>query len=103
MNDLYTQFDNVFFEKTRLSLITLIIREEKISFNDLKDYVGGTDGAVYTHLEKLIKGGYAQKGKEIIGTTVSTMYSLTDLGISEFKKYITFLENVLKNQQGDRK
>lgn len=98
MSDLYTQFDNVFFEKTRLTLITLIYREEKISFNTLKEHLGGTDGAIYSHLEKLIKAGYAQKGKEIIGANVSTMYSLTSKGKEEFEKYISFLETLLKEQ-----
>ncbi|WP_319560981.1 hypothetical protein [Marispirochaeta sp.] len=33
MDKLYTRFDGVFFEKTRLSLMTLIMQEESVAFN----------------------------------------------------------------------
>ena len=95
MSELYTKFDNVFFEKTRLSMVTIIFQKEKVSFNYLKKRIGGTDGSIYTHLEKLIKAGYVEKHKEIVGTGVQTIYQLTKNGKRHFKEYIDFLESVL--------
>ena len=96
MSDLYVKFDSVFFEKTRLSILTLLYREGRLSFNALKEALAGTDGAVYTHLEKLKAAGYVTRDKEVIDGNVSSQYELTAQGKKEFREYIEFLEGMLK-------
>lgn len=95
MTELYTRFDSIFFEKTRLSLLTLLFREEKMSFQGLKARLSLSDGALYTHLEKLIAAGYASKRKEPAGTTVQTVYFLSEKGHAEFLEYMEFLQNLI--------
>ncbi len=95
MSELYTRFDGVFFEKTRLSLLTLLFREEKLSFKALKSKLQLTDGAVYTHLEKLIQGGYVEKMKKAAGLSVQTVYGLTDFGRQEFVAYLDFVRSMI--------
>lgn len=101
MDSLYTRFDSTFFEKTRLSLLTIIYQEEGITFNELKRRLGGTDGAIYTHIEKLVTSGYVEKKKEIAGTNVQTIYKLTKEGIEAFKGYLAFLEQVVLKYEKD--
>lgn len=98
MADLYLKFDSVFFEKTRLTILTLLYREGRLSFNALKEALGGTDGAVYTHLEKLRSAGYLDRDKQLIDGTVSSQYALTEHGRQAFQEYISFLEQMLQNQ-----
>ena len=100
--DLYTRFDSVFFEKTRLSMMTIIYKEEKVSFNMLKERIGGSDGSIYTHLEKLVSAGYVEKRKEVAGTTVQTIYTLTEEGAELFRDYLRFLEELLQQKGGNR-
>ena len=95
-NLLYTQFDNVFFEKTRLSIITILYKEERASFNQLKSLIGGSDGAIYSHLQKLLSSEYILEKKEIIGNNLHTIYFLTENGKEIFKQYLMFLEKMLK-------
>ena len=95
MDKLYTRFDAVFFEKTRLSLITLIIQEASVAFNTLKERLDMSDGALYTHLEKLISAGYVEKRREIAGTTPRTLYSATVEGKLQFREYLSFLEDII--------
>jgi DNA-binding MarR family transcriptional regulator len=102
MDDLYTRFDSVFFEKTRLSLVTLLYRGEMITFNALKERMQLSDGALYTHLEKLIGAGYAEKKKEIAGMTVQTVYSLTDAGKASFLEYIDYLKEMVSTMEVSR-
>ena len=102
MGELYTRFDGVFFEKTRLSLVTLLYREEKMSFNGLKARLSITDGALYTHLEKLIRSGYADKAKEAAGITVQTVYRLTDHGRREFLAYLEFIQELIFCEGGKK-
>jgi len=99
--DLYTRFDNVFFEKTRLSMMTIIYQEEKVSFTMLKERIGGTDGSIYTHLEKLVNAGYVEKKKQVTGTAVQTTYTLTVEGSTLFQEYLGFLEELLKGKGGN--
>ncbi|MCD6122989.1 MAG: transcriptional regulator [Spirochaetales bacterium] len=98
--ELYTQFDPVFFEKTRLSMLTILHSEEAVSFNKFKKLLGGTDGSIYSHIQKLIKAGYIEQHKSIFKDRQQTQYSLTEKGKSTFKKYIYFLENMLKTKRG---
>ena len=64
---LYTQFDQVFFERTRLSLITILYRDGRASFLGLKRALGLTDGALYTNLEKLVTADYVGTYKDCWG------------------------------------
>ena len=91
MDELFTRFDGVFFEKTRLSLMTMIFREELVAFRRLKESLQLSDGALYTHLEKLIEAGYVQKRKETAGVTARTVYCLSENGHGEFRKWLDFL------------
>jgi predicted transcriptional regulator len=95
---LYTQFDNIFFEKTRLSIITILYKEQFVSFNRFKKILGATDGALYTHLKKLISANYIKFKKTLAGETAETIYSLTKNGKDRFKRYLTFLEHVLTGE-----
>jgi len=99
--DLYLKFDAVFFEKTRLSVLTLLYREGRLSFTALKEALAASDGAVYTHLEKLKAAGYVSRDKELIDGSVSSQYELTVLGRQQFLAYIEFLEGVLKGHTSD--
>ncbi len=97
--ELFTQFDNVFFEKTRLSIMTVLYKEEMASFNRLKKIMGGSDGAIYTHLQKLQDSEYITQKKEIIGSKVQTFYSLTSSGRKLFKKYLAFMEEMITSHK----
>lgn len=99
MNDLYLNFDQVFFEKTRLSMLTLLYKEIYVSYNRFKKIIGGTDGSIYAHLKKLLHAGYIQKKKELVGESAHTIYSLTRKGEKTFREYIRFLETVVREHK----
>jgi len=99
-NRLYTQFDPVFFEKTRLSMLTILQNEGTVSFNRFKKLLGGTDGSVYSHIQKLIKAGYIKQKKGIVRDRIQTEYSLTGKGEKIFKEYLSFLNQIFKNNGG---
>ena len=98
---LYTQFDPVFFEKTRLSMITILHSEGTVSFNRFKKLLGGSDGAIYSHIQKLVKAGYIRQKKRLFNDKPQTEYSLTSLGENTFRMYIKFLENLLNEDNAN--
>ncbi len=99
--ELYIQFDNIFFEKTRLSIMTILYKEDLVSFNRLKKIIGSTDGAIYTHLQKLNEANYITRKKEIIGSKLQTFYSMTKEGRSLFSRYLSFMEKIIM-QSGNK-
>jgi DNA-binding MarR family transcriptional regulator len=99
MGDLYTRFDNVFFERTRLSILTLVARSERASFNLLRDTLNATEGALYTHVEKLVQGGYLAKQREIANGSPQTVYTLTPEGRAAYADYLQFLEKVITDNK----
>jgi DNA-binding PadR family transcriptional regulator len=98
-DELYLQFDSVFIEKTRLSMMTILYREIRVSFNRFKKIIGATDGSIYTHLQKLQDAGYISQKKELTGNTVQTVYFLTRRGKELFQRYLRFLEEVVSEQK----
>ena len=101
MPELYTRFDGVFFEKTRLSMMTILYQEGVVSYNRFKKIIGGTDGAVYSHVQKLLEAGYVTGQKEIAGNRGQTVYTMTESGKQLFTEYLRFLENILTEKKKD--
>ena len=97
--ELYTRFDGVFFEKTRLSIMTVLYRERTASFNHLKSIIGGSDGAVYSHLHKLLDARYIYQKKLIRDQSAQTFYYLTDEGRRVYRDYLIFLEGLLTDER----
>ncbi|MBN2351301.1 MAG: transcriptional regulator [Spirochaetales bacterium] len=98
-DELYIRFDGVFFEKTRLSMLTLLYKETRVTFNRFKKILGGSDGALYSHLKKLAEAGYVDSKKTISGGAVATQYSLAGKGRDAFRDYLAFLETVLAGRK----
>lgn len=99
MNELFTHFDSTFFEKNRMSVLMILHRQNSTSYNQFKALLGLPDGSLYNHMEKLLLNGYIAKRKEIAGTSVQTVYSLTDKGRNQVMEYLQFMEALLKSHQ----
>ena len=76
-------------------------QEGWVSFNRLRKMLGGTDGSIYSHLKKLLSAGYIKQKRQIAGEKAQTIYTLTPAGRKLFKDYLSFLEELLKQQKGD--
>lgn len=91
MDELYTRFDAVFFEKTRLSIITVLYREGESSFSRVKRLFGLTDGSAYSHLKKLVETGYVEQKRRLEAERAETWYTLSTNGRRTFRDYLEFL------------
>ncbi len=98
MADPFARFDGIFFEKSRLAIVALLYMEEYAAFTTLRERLDATDGAVYSHLERLIEGGYVEKRKEIVGIKAQTVYRLTKKGKTEFNAYLGVMEELLTSR-----
>ncbi|GAB3792133.1 transcriptional regulator [Spirosoma humi] len=96
-NDLLAQFNKAFESKARLGIMSVLVVNEFMSFNALKELLGLTDGNLATHLRALEEAGYVAVQKQFIGRKPNTTYSATDAGQQAFSDHLTALEEFIKN------
>ncbi|HEX2606628.1 MAG TPA: transcriptional regulator [Flavisolibacter sp.] len=85
-------FDN----RVRLGVMSILMVNEEVSFNDLKQMLEVTDGNLATHLVTLEEEGYLKVHKGFIGRKTNTTYAVTKAGEKAFKEHITALENMIR-------
>jgi len=99
MNKHFQNLDKAFENKVRLGIMSILMMEDQVSFNTLKDSLKLTDGNLASHLKALEKLGYISVIKSFIGRKPNTNYTASKLGISAFTKHIAALENILKSMK----
>ncbi|HLF46888.1 MAG TPA: transcriptional regulator [Chitinophagaceae bacterium] len=92
INGLNKIFDN----RIRLGVMSILMVNEEINFNDLKQMLEVTDGNLATHLMNLEDNGYVKVKKGFIGKKTNTTYSLTKAGEKAFTDHILTLENIIR-------
>lgn len=88
--------NKIFDNRIRLGVMSVLIVNEEISFNDLKGMLEVTDGNLATHLVTLGVNGFIKVHKEFIGRKTNTTYSITKLGEREFNYHVKALEGMIK-------
>lgn len=96
MKDLLTHFNKAFESKARLSIMSVLVVNESMNFNGLKDLLALTDGNLSTHLRALEDAGYVLVQKQFIGRKPNTTYQTTDAGRAAFTEHLNALEEFIK-------
>jgi DNA-binding MarR family transcriptional regulator len=77
--------------------MSLLVVNENVSFNDLKELLELTDGNLASHLSTLEQADYLNVNKSFIGRKTNTTYSITPLGKQAFKIHLDALEKMIKD------
>ncbi len=93
--DLNKNFDN----RIRLGIMSILIVNDWVEFNTLKEMLELTDGNLASHISSLEKNGYIETKKQFIAKKPKTTYRVTQFGRKEFQKHIDALESIIKNQK----
>ena len=96
MKELLAQFNKAFESKARLRIMSVLLVNESLSFNALKDLLQLTDGNLSTHLRALEDAGYVLVSKQFIGRKPNTTYAATDAGRQAFTDHLNALEEFIK-------
>jgi DNA-binding MarR family transcriptional regulator len=96
MKNPITGLNKIFESRIRLGVMSILMVNEEINFNDLKQLLEVTDGNLATHLVNLEENGYIKVYKGFIGRKTNTTYSITKSGEKAFSDHITALENMIK-------
>jgi len=99
MNKHFQDLDKAFENKVRLGIMSILMMEDQVSFNSLKEALDLTDGNLASHLKALEKIAYISVIKSFIGRKPNTNYTASKIGIAAFNKHISALENILKSMK----
>ena len=92
----YEGLDRVIHERARLSVLTsLITNPNGLSFVDLKQLCGLTDGNLARHLQVLEKDGMIKIFKEQDQNRLQTIVRITTAGRKRYIEYLQTLEQVV--------
>ena len=97
MKNLITGLNKVFESRIRLGVMSILMVNEEISFNDLKQMLEVTDGNLSTHLVNLEENGFIKIHKGFIGKKTNTTYAITKAGEKAFKEHISALEQMIRS------
>ena len=95
----FLQLDRVIHEKGRLAIMSMLAASPELSFTELRDTLGMTDGNVTTHIRTLQQGGYLSVTKSFQNNRPLTTCALTTAGKRAFTHYIDLLERIIKQNR----
>jgi len=90
------QLQKVFDSRVRLGIMSALIVNAQISFNELKELIQVTDGNLASHMKALEENGLIKVIKGFVGRKTNTTYSVTKAGEKAFKLHIEALEEMIK-------
>lgn len=95
IGNLNKNFDN----RVRLGVMSSLMVNEDVSFNDLKTMLEVTDGNLASHLNQLEEAGYIKVHKGFIGRKTNTTYSVTRSGEKAFREHLNALEKMIRGMK----
>jgi len=97
VKEVLKDLDKAFENRIRLGIMSALIVNDYLDFNDLKNLLDVTDGNLATHLRSLEKSHYTTYKKEFLDRKPNTKYFATPAGVIAFKKHINAIEKLLNN------
>ncbi|HWC58774.1 MAG TPA: transcriptional regulator [Verrucomicrobiae bacterium] len=94
--DTFLQLDRVIHEKGRLAIMSMLAASPELSFTELRDALGMTDGNLTTHIRTLQEAGYVTVAKSYQNKRPLTTCSLTIAGRKAFTGYVDLLEKIVQ-------
>jgi len=97
MSNPIENLNKIFDSRIRLGIMSALMVNESINFNDLKQLIQVTDGNLASHLKTLEESTYLKVQKGFIGRKTNTTYQVTTAGEKAFKTHLQALEQMIKS------
>ena len=96
MKDFIKSLDKGFESRIRLGIMSILVVNDSVDFNTLKEQLNISDGNIASHITALEKLNYLEVKKQFIGKKPNTSYKATQQGIKAFKNHLDTLEKLIK-------
>ena len=97
--NIINQLNKSFENRIRLGIMSILMVNDIIDFNSLKNMLQLTDGNLASHLSALEKATYIQVFKNFVGKKPQTTYSATIEGKKAFLEHLNTLEKLIKKNK----
>ena len=98
MKNIISNLNKAFESRIRLGIMSVLIVNDWVDFNTLKELLETTDGNLASHLKTLEDKKLIKMKKQFVGRKPKTSYQVTDQGRALFKQHLVALEDIIKNQ-----
>lgn len=96
MKNPIANLNKAFDSRVRLGIMSILLVNESVHFNELKEIIQVTDGNLASHLRNLEESGFIKVQKGFIGRKTHTTYSVTKAGEKAFKLHLEALEEMIR-------
>lgn len=93
----FQQINKAFESKVRLGIMSILMVNDSVDFNTLKEQLSLTDGNLASHSRALEELKYITCKKTFVGRKPKTIYKATKKGKEAFTEHILALERFLKS------
>ncbi len=90
-----SQLNKEFESRVRLGIMSVLMVNDWVDFNEMKHLLEVTDGNLASHSSALEKAGFIEVKKEFVGKKSKTSYRVTQSGRSAFSEHLNALEKLL--------
>lgn len=87
--------DRLIHARVRLGIVSALAVNSSLTFNELKDLLGTTDGNLSVHARRLEDAGYVVCKKSFDGRLPRTEYRLADKGRQALTRYLDHMEALI--------
>lgn len=100
MKGVIAHINKSFDHRIRLGIMSVLMVNDFVDFNRLKELLNVTDGNLASHIKALESEEYVLITKQFVGKKPNTTYSATEVGRLAFKNHLNALEAII-NQSRD--
>jgi DNA-binding MarR family transcriptional regulator len=93
--NLIENLNKIFDSRIRLGIMSALMVNNEVNFNELKELLNITDGNLASHLKTLEESTFVKIHKGFIGKKTNTTYAITKAGEKAFKTHLTALEKMI--------
>ena len=90
-----SQLNKEFESRVRLGIMSVLMINDWVDFNEMKQLLEVTDGNLASHSSALEKSNYIEIRKEFVGKKPKTSYRVTQAGRKAFEEHLSALERLL--------
>jgi DNA-binding MarR family transcriptional regulator len=91
------ELNKAFESRVRLGIMSILLVNDSVDFNTLKEMLQVTDGNIASHITALEKFNYIEIRKQFIGKKPNTSYAVTSSGKKAFADHLDALEKLIKS------
>ena len=92
----FGELNPLLHSQLRLAIMSLLIGVRTADFSYLKEKTEASAGNISVQIGKLEEAGYLKSNKSFKNKRPNTSYTITQLGVREFEKYVDVLQQYLE-------